>query len=405
MSIQALREKHNTLVNEANHILSEKGDRVWTQEDQQKFDNAMDEAELCKKQIDAHQRKIDLDAEENFKDIDNFRKDEKQELSNAQKGLDIFLRKSFREMSNDDAVMFRNAMSTTTGSEGGYTVQTEIAETLIEALKEYGFMRKEASQITTAKGNDLSYPTSDGTSEEGEWVAQNIAASAADIDFGTLALNVHKLSSKVITIPIELLQDSIIDIQALVFSRMVSRMGRTANKGYTTGTGTAQPKGLVTAASVGKTGPTGQTVTITYDDLVDMVDSLDIAYLENGGSLPCWMFNQTMRRTLRKIKDTTGRPIWTPSYDTGLSGTRTDMLLDYPVCMNNDMASPAANAKSLAFGRVDKYMIRDALDVSLFRFDDSAYVTKGQVGFLGWARTGGNLMDVNAVKLYQHSAT
>lgn len=403
-SIQALREKHNQLVNEANHILSEKGDRVWTKEDQQKFDNAMDEADLCKKQIDAHQRKVEQDTEESFKDIDNFRKDGK-ELSDAQKGLDIFLRKSFKQMSSEDVVLFRNTMSTTTGSEGGYTVQSEIAATLIEALKEYGYMRKEASQITTATGNDLSYPTSDGTSEEGEWVAQNTAATDADMTFGTLALNVHKLSSKIITIPIELLQDSIIDVQALVFSRMATRMGRTANKGYTTGSGTGQPKGFVTAASVGKTGTTGQTVTIIYDDLVDMVDSLDIAYLENGGSLPCWMFNQTMRRTLRKIKDTAGRPIWTPSYDTGLAGTRTDMLLDYPVCMNNDMASPAANAKSLAFGQLDKYMIRDALDVSLFRFDDSAYMSKGQIGFLGWARSGGNLLDVNAVKLYQHSAT
>jgi HK97 family phage major capsid protein len=405
MSIQTLREKHDGFVREANNLLSNKGDQVWSKEDQIKFDGLMDEAERCKTQIDAHQRKIDLDAEENFKDADNFRNDGKKELSNAQKGLDIFLRKSFKEMSNEDALMFRNAMSTTSGSEGGYTVQTEIAATLIDALKEYGFMRKEASQITTAMGNDLSYPTADGTTDEGEWVAQNIAAASGDITFGTRALNVFKASSKIIAIPIELLQDSVIDIQALVFSRMVSRIGRTANKGYTTGSGTSQPMGIVTAATVGKTGTTGQTTTIIYDDLVDMIDSLDVAYLENGGSLPCWMFNQTMRKTLRKIKDTAGRPIWTPSYDAGIAGTRTDMLLDYPVCLNNDLASPAANAKSLAFGKMDKYIIRDALDVSLFRFDDSAYMSKGQVGFLGWARTGGNLLDLNAVKLYQHSAT
>jgi HK97 family phage major capsid protein len=405
MSIQALREKHSALVKEANNILSNKGDQVWTKEDQLKFDNLMDDADRCKTQIDAHQRKMDVDAEENFKDIDNFRNDDKPELSNAQKGLDIFLRKSFKEMSNDEMLMIRNTMSTTTGSEGGYTVQTEIAATLIEALKEYGFMRKEASQITTTQGNDLSYPTVDGTTDEGEWVAQNASAAAADIVFGTRSLNVFKASSKIIAIPIEFLQDSIIDVRALVFSRIVSRIGRTANKGYTTGTGSGQPTGMVTAASVGKVGATGQTVTIIYDDLVDMTDSMDVAYLENGGNLPCWMFNQTMRKTLRKIKDTAGRPIWTPSYDAGIAGTRTDMLLDYPVRINNDMASPAANAKSLAFGQMSKYIIRDALDVSLFRFDDSAYMSKGQVGFLGWARTGGNLLDLNSIKLYQHSAT
>ena len=69
------------------------------------------------------------------------------------------------------------------------------------------------------------------------------------------------------------------------------------------------------------------------------------------------------------------------------------------------MAVPAANAKSLAFGNYKRYMIRDAMELTMFRFDDSAYMKLGQVGFLAWARTGGNLLDVNSVKLYQHSAT
>jgi len=66
---------------------------------------------------------------------------------------------------------------------------------------------------------------------------------------------------------------------------------------------------------------------------------------------------------------------------------------------------PAANAKSLAFGNLHRYMIRDAMEVTMFRFDDSAYMKLGQIGYLAWARVGGNLMDVNSVKLYQHSAT
>ena len=52
-----------------------------------------------------------------------------------------------------------------------------------------------------------------------------------------------------------------------------------------------------------------------------------------------------------------------------------------------------------------KYMIRDALQFTVYRFDDSAYAKKGQVGFLAFQRSGGNLMDLGSVKLYQHSAT
>ena len=66
---------------------------------------------------------------------------------------------------------------------------------------------------------------------------------------------------------------------------------------------------------------------------------------------------------------------------------------------------PAASAKSLAFGNLRSYTIRDALEVMLYRFTDSAYAKLGQIGFMAIARAGGNLADTGAVKLYQHSAT
>ena len=172
------------------------------------------------------------------------------------------------------------------------------------------------------------------------------------------------------------------------------------------------PMGLITAATVGKVGTTGQTLTIIYDDLVDLIDSIDAAYLDVPPNLgtgdvsePGFMCSQAMRRVIRKIKDTSGRPIWTPSYDEGMSAKTPDRLLGYPVYLNNDIAAPGVSAKSLAFGNLHQYLIRDAMDITMFRFDDSAYAKLGQVGFLAWARTGGNLLDSKAVALYQHSAT
>jgi HK97 family phage major capsid protein len=50
-------------------------------------------------------------------------------------------------------------------------------------------------------------------------------------------------------------------------------------------------------------------------------------------------------------------------------------------------------------------MIRDAMELTMFRFEDSAFMLKGQVGFVAWARAGGNLLDTAAVSLYAHSAT
>jgi HK97 family phage major capsid protein len=413
-SIQALRERLAVLNKEANHILAEKGSQVWSKEDQSNFDTKMEEADRVKAQIDRTQRLAEQDAEDNFTDLQRVEKGAKGNPAQAaaREGFDLFLRKRREEMNDEELRKFRNTMSTTTGSQGGFGVQTLVSRDLIDILKSYGYMRSVASQITTENGADLSYPTTDGTAELGEIVAQNISASAADPVFSNRALNTVKFGSKVVAVPIELLQDAQFDVASMVTKRLMDRIGRIQNQKFTVGTGTAEPFGLVTASSTGKVGNSGQTLTIVYDDLVDMVDSLDAAYLDNPSSTPQlnsaapgWMFSQTMRRVVRKIKDTAGRPIWTPSYDEGLASQTPDRLLGYPVYINNDMAVPAANAFSLAFGNFHKYLIRDAMDITMFRFDDSAYMKLGQVGFLAWSRAGGNLMDINSVKLYQHSAT
>jgi HK97 family phage major capsid protein len=412
MSIQALRERLQASNKAALHLLAEQGSATWSAEKQTEFNALADESERTQRQIEAHEKLIARDAEDNFKDLDQFKSEKGSKKSEAFKALDTFLRKDFKDQTPEERASIRNTMSTTTGSQGGNTVQSEVASTLIDYFKAFGYMRAVASSIKTEKGNDLSFPTSDGTAETGEWIAQNTTATALDPSFGTVPLKVFKVSSKIVAVPYELLQDSEVDIQAFVMKRLGDRIGRAANTAFTVGGGTTDPNGLVTAASTGKTGTTGQTLTIIYDDLVDLIDSVDAAYLdipkttpEMPGVAPGWMFSQTMRRVVRKIKDTAGRPIWMPSYDEGLTSGTPDRLLGYPVYINNDFAVPAANAKSLAFGNLHRYMIRDVMDVTLFRFDDSAYAKLGQVGYLAWARMGGNLMDNQAVKLYAHSAT
>ena len=400
MTIQQLRERLGALKKEARNLVENKGSATWTKEEQTQFDNMVDEAERIERQIEAHQRLLDNEAEDSFSKLPT--KEKGAKVDPAMAAYENYLRKMSNRLTPQEIEAIRNTMSTTTGSEGGYTVQPIVASTLIEALKDFGAMRRLAERLVTTNGADLSFPSTDGTSEEGEIIAQNTTATDADVGFGTVPLNTYKFSSKVVTIPIELLQDSNIDVVALVNNRLRERVGRIQNRMFTVGTGTAQPFGITTAATAGKVGATGQTLTVTYDDLVDLVDSIDPAYQIAGLK---FQFAQAVRRVVRKIKDTAGRPIWTPSYDEGMSAKTPDLLMGYPVEINNHMPVPAANAKSISFGDHSKYMVRDAMELTMFRFEDSAYLKKGQVGFLAWARAGGNLTDTNAVKVYQHSAT
>jgi HK97 family phage major capsid protein len=399
--IQALREQRAALAKELRNQMDNKGDAVWSPEDKKAFDAKAEEIERIDDQIASMQRVLDLDAEKKFEDIPTI--DPKNKMAAQKREAFVkMLRHGERALTAEEHALLRNTTSTTTPGEGGYTVQSDVATELIDLLKSYRGMRDVAQQITTSNGAPLSYSKSDGTSETGEIVAENTSATDEDPSFGTVPLNTVKFGSKVFTLPIELIQDSSVDIVALVNKRARDRIGRIQNTSFTTGSGSGAPFGLVTASTVRKTGASGQVTTILYDDLVDLVDSIDIAY--DNGNLK-FMFAQTMRKVVRKLKDTAGRPIWTPSYDAGIAGAFADQLLGYDVVINNAVAAPAASAKSLVFGDLNQYMIRDAMELTMFRFEDSAYLKKGQIGFLAWARAGGNLLDTGATGVYQHPAS
>lgn len=299
----------------------------------------------------------------------------------------------------------RAAMSTTTTTEGGYTTALEYQRSVEKALKDFGGMREVATVFQTATGMQLQFPTGDATSEVGEIVGQNAAVTAGDTTFGLVTLDVYKYSSKKIALPFELLQDSFIDIEAYIREVLQMRLGRIHNTHFTTGSGSGQPRGVVTGAASGKVGTTGQTTTVTYDDLVDLEHSVDPAYRRMPGV--GFMMNDASLKVIRKLKDGQSRPIFVPGYEQGAPGGAPDRLLNRPIFINQDVATMAANAKSILFGAFSKYRIRDVMDLTLFRMTDSAFTLNGQVGFVAFMRSGGNLIDVSGstVKYYQNSAT
>lgn len=394
----ALRDRSRTFNKAARHLLAEKGARAWSATEQSQFDTLVDAAENASEQAEA---------------TDLARNHSTALRAEHRAGLNIFMRKNPQQMSEPERRMVANTMSTTTPTQGGHSVGSGMADMLVSALKAYGYMRQVAGSFTTETGSPLNYPGSDRTGESGEQLAENASSASLDPSFTGVAMNTYKFGSKVIVVPIELLQDAYVDIVEMVLARAKQRIGVVLNQRFTSGTGSGQPNGLVTAATVGKTGTTGQTLTAIYDDLVDLIDSVGTERMDPpdagqpalGKVASGWMMSQAFRKVARKIKDTSGRPIWTPSYDAEAGTTQTAHMLDFPVYLNNDMPAPAANAKSLAFGNLGNYMIRDVRQVVIRRFDDSPFMTLGQVGFLVLARAGGNLLDPAGVKLYQHSAT
>lgn len=399
-SIQALRERHASLAKEVREVV-EKHNGAWNDELQAKYDQGIAELDDIKAQVERAEKVLAAAADEAVES----KAAEAKERGVRNAGRDLFakwLKGGDKALSAQDWADIRATLSTTTTTEGGYTVPVDVASQIADVLKAYGGVRSVANVISSAQGNDINFPTSDGTSEVGELIGQNTTATAADPTFGVVTLSTYKFSSKIVAVPYELLQDSNADIEAFIVRRLGDRLGRVQNSFFTTGTGTGQPKGVVTAAASGKVGTTGQTLTVIADDLIDLIHSVDPAYRAG----PCrFMMNDATLKVIRKLKDSQNRPIFLPGYD-GLGNAMGDSILGYGVTINQDMAVPAANAKSILFGDFSRYTIRDVMGMTLFRFEDSAYAKLGQVGFLAWMRTGGTLTDGGApIKFYAHSAT
>lgn len=402
-NLQALREKIEALAKQARNMIESKGSESWSADEQGQYDGFINQIEEAKAGIKRMEKMRELEAENFFNDAsDDARKraakagKDPVEID-AMQAVALYLRHG-NNVTAEQAIAIRNAMSTTTAAEGGFTVPSEVSGMVIQALKAYGGMRDVAEILTTEGGNPWNFPTSDGTAETGEIVAENGGATTGDITFGTVALNPFMYSSKKIALPWQLISDSAIDVVSFVVARLGTRLGRITNTHYTTGDGSSKPYGLMARTTAGKVGTTGQTLTVTYDDLVDLKHSVNRAYRQRGK----WMMNDLSVAIVSKIKDTTGQPIWQPAITAGAP----DMLLGHAVTTNDDVAVMAANAKSIAFGDLSQYKIRDIKDsVIMRRFDDSAFALNGQVGFCGWMRTGGNLVDPSAVKHYANSAS
>ena len=297
---------------------------------------------------------------------------------------------------------FKAAQSTGADTEGGYLVPEGFYGQLISAELAYGGMIEAAFVLDTTTGANLPIPTDNDTSNTGAILGENTAVSEQDLTFGSITLGAFTYSSKMVRVANQLLQDSAFDLNGFLAMKLGERIARITNTHFTTGDGAAKPKGLIAGATLGRTAggstSSGSTDTFDYDDLVELEHSVDPAYRRNAK----WMLSDGGLKQAKLMKDGMGRPIWVP----GVAVRAPDTLLGYQYVVNQDMASPAASAKSVAFGDMSKYFIRRVAGAQVMRLTER-YADYNQTAFLAFQRWDGNLIDAGTrpVKYLQQSAT
>jgi len=290
------------------------------------------------------------------------------------------------------------ALGTGSGNIGGFTVPAEFLNNLEVAMKSFGGMLNVSEIIYTDTGAVLPMPTLNFTSAAASIVGENTQSPLdASTPFGTTNLGAFTYRTPVLPLSYELLQDSAFK-ETIITDAFGEQLARGLNAHLTTGTGIGQAEGIITGSVAGKIGSLGSTASVSYDDLVDLEHSVDQSYRNQAK----FMFNDDTLKVLKKIKDSNGLPLFVPS----ISGPAHETILGYQYEVNQDMPTMSANAKSILFGRLDKYKTRIVKDTAMVRLTER-YADSLQVGFLGFLRADGRLLDAgtNPVKYYQNSAT
>lgn len=413
MSLTALQEQRGRLVTQAREALDEinsNTDESRAAELNERHDKIMAEFDSIEDKIarEERQAKIEQIAEEARA---NKRPDQSGEGRGADEGAKPEYRDAFvalaragfnpQELSDEHRAVLKagvasfesRAQTAGTTTAGGYTVPTDLAREIDKTLKMWGPMYDEAitTVLTTSSGNPIDFPTVDDTAVA---VAKHTEAAAmtddggVDATFGKMTLNAYAFDTEWVQISMELLQDSAVDIEPFIGGLLGERLARRVNVELTTGDGTGDPNGIVTASSLGVTA--AATAAVTSDELIDLLHSVDPAYRMSPKAR--WMFNDSTLKAIRKLKDGDGNYLWQMGdVKVGAPGS----LLGYGYSVNQAMASLAAAAKVAVFGDFGKYYVRK-VGSPVIGVRREYYWPN--IGLAGIVRLDGDLIQTGAVK-------
>ena len=185
-----------------------------------------------------------------------------------------------------------------------------------------------------------------------------------------------------------MLTDAGFDIESVIAEQAGNALGFALNLAHTTGSGSGEPNGIVTASAEGVVGQ-GSDGIASYDEIVDLVYSTDPAIRQRATS--GFMVSSGAAAELRKLKDGDNRFLYE------LRVGEPDQFMGFRVNENVHMAAPDNDAKSILYGDLNNYKVRLAGGIQVAQSADFAFNTDVTT-FRVIARADGDLANANSVK-------
>jgi HK97 family phage major capsid protein/HK97 family phage prohead protease len=271
---------------------------------------------------------------------------------------------------------------------GGYMIVPELYKEIIGGMFAKSPMRK-LCQVDTISTNAL-----DILMEEGDlasaWVAENDARGETNTPrFSQKRILVHELYAQPKATQ-KLLDDSAININSWLTSRLVDSFVKAENHSFILGDGNNKPRGILSyAADVVERVDVDTEGTLAMEDLLNLIHNMSESYLANASFL---MHRSTLLE-IQKLKDDNGRFLWQPA----ISSDSPETLFGIPVVCSSDMPRFAGGALGIILADFkEAYKIIDRKDITIMR---DPFTEKPFVKFYSVKRVGGDVVNQNAVKI------
>jgi len=245
--------------------------------------------------------------------------------------------------------------------------------------------------ISTSDGNTLPFPVVTSHAQ-GASAAANAALTASDATLSTVNLSVTK-QQYITLVPSELLQDATFDLEGYIARAAGRELGRQVTSiaeaaliaGFTTSGATAP------SASVGASGGA-----VFSDALISLFHSVLPEYRPTAS----WVSSDPTIAAIRKAKDGLGQYVW----QSALTAGDPDLVLGRSIYASPTLPSPTGTSKIVYFGDFSALKVRIAGGLRFERSVDYQF-GNDQVAFRAVVRTGAAVVDPNAVKFLQLTAT
>jgi HK97 family phage major capsid protein len=298
----------------------------------------------------------------------------------------------------------RAAANLVPGSDGGYLIPTFVQSIMERNYLALNPVAGVARLLVTDNGAPVVFPVLSDTETAAQLAPAATTGADATVSGDTPptsltgpTLKAWKVSSKPIFVNREIVQDGNVDIISEVIGSLLARVIRFENSKFTSGNGTTEAEGFLTNCS----SMTVAAVPLDLDIALDLVYSVSVLYRPQG----VFMASDTTIKYLRKLKTGVAsdkRYLWDSFQDASVVKGEPARLHGYPIIVNNDMPSVAADgtfaagAYPLAFGDFFRFVIRqaemnqpflynypvpakDGRGVILFRRSDSKLLVPGAI--------------------------